>query len=304
MPFSEISLAGMISRSPWLSRQTIAPPRTNAPLSTSFERLNQNTEALMAEAIFNARLVVRVQNGEIARALVLENTGLGGGVILERIVPVKVIGSDIQHHRNLGMKVSMVSSWKLLISSTTQVSSVEALDEAYRRGSYVSADQRLTASGRDDFARQRRGRGLAVGAGDGNDLAFEEARRQFYLADDWDAQGARLHQLRNIERHARTDHDQVLIAEGAFAMLSGFHGYAVVEQQRNFVTKLLLRLGVGDGDPGATLLQEQSAGHAGLAKPDHQHAFAFNVHRAIGKGRAGLRPASNCALKGPASAVP
>ena len=33
---------------------------------------------------------------------------------------------------------------------------------------------------------------------------------------------ARLHQLRNIERHARADDDQVLIAEGALAVLSGF----------------------------------------------------------------------------------
>ncbi len=50
----------------------------------------------------NARLVVGIQNGEIVRALVLENAGLGGGVVLKRVVPVEMIGRDIQHHRNLG----------------------------------------------------------------------------------------------------------------------------------------------------------------------------------------------------------
>ena len=86
---------------------------------------------------------------------------------------------------------------------------------------------------------------------------------------------ARVYQLRNVEGHARTDDDQVLIAKCAFAVLSGFHADAVIEQQRDFLAKLLLRSGVGDGDLGAALGQKQSAGRAGLAQSHHQHAFAL-----------------------------
>ena len=192
-----------------------------------------------------------------------------------------MIGGDIQHHGDAGVKA--LDGLQLEAADLQHHPSVVggSLDEGDGRRSDISADQRLTASSRNNFARQRRGRGLPVGAGDGDDLAFEEARREFHLADDRNAQRACLHQLRNIEGHARTDHDQVLIAEGAFAMLSGFDGDAMIEQQRNFVTELLRRFGVGDGNPRAALLQEQSAGHAGLAQPNHQHAFAFDVHQRI-----------------------
>ena len=269
----------MISRSPWRSRQTICPPRTNAPLVTSFNRLNQNTGSFRGRSHRNARLVVRVQNGKIVRALVLENTGLGGGVILERVVPVKMVGGDIQHHRNPGMKA--LDGLQLEAADLQHHPGIVGgtLDEGDRRRSDISADQRLPASGRNNFTRQRGGRGLPVGAGDGDDLAFEKARSQFHLADDGDTQRTRLHQLRNIEGHARTDDDQVLIAEGAFAMLSGLDGDAMIEQQRNLVTELLLRFGVGDGHPRTALFQEQGAGHAGLAQSNHQHAFAFKVHQ-------------------------
>ena len=142
----------------------------------------------------------------------------------------------------------------------------------------VAADQRRASAGGDDLARQGGGRGLAVGAGDGDDLALQEARRQFDFADDGNAALARLHQLRHVEGHAGADDDQVLIAEGALAMLAGFDPDAVVEQRGNFLAKLLWRLGIGDGDPRAPVRQKQSAGHAGFAQPDHQHAFAFNIH--------------------------
>ena len=39
-------------------------------------------------------------------------------------------------------------------------------------------------------------------------------------------------------------------------MLSGLHADAVIEQDGNFIAKLLRRLGVGDGDPGSSLLRE------------------------------------------------
>ncbi len=211
----------------------------------------------MLQAIANARLVVGIQNGEIVRALVLEDAGLGGSIVLERVVAVKMIGRDVQHHRDLRMEG--LDRLQLKAADLQHHPGVVGglIDEGDRRRADVSADQRLAPASGDDLARQRRGRRLAVGAGDGDDLAFQEACRQFHFADDRNTERTRLYQLRNIEGNAGTDHDQVLIAKGALAMLSGLDGDAVIEQQGNFVAKLLLRLGVGDGDLRAALLQEQ-----------------------------------------------
>src|ERR1035437_3145072 len=178
----------------------------------------------------DARLVVRMQNGEIVRALIFENTSLGRGVILKRIVPVKMIGGDIQHHRNSRMKA--LDGLQLEAANLQHHPSIlgGTLDEGDCRRSDISTTQPLPPPSRNDSPRQRRGSGLAVGAADGDDLAFEEARSQFHLADNKNTQGTRLHQLRNIEGHARTDYDEVLIAEGALPVLSGFYADAVIEQ--------------------------------------------------------------------------
>src|ERR1019366_10165096 len=60
--------------------------------------------SLRSGSHLDARRVVRVENGKIVRALVLENASLGGGVIFKRMVPVKVIGGDVQHHCDARVK--------------------------------------------------------------------------------------------------------------------------------------------------------------------------------------------------------
>ena len=92
----------------------------------------------------------------------------------------------------------MVSNWKLLISSTSHVVVGGAINEGDGGSADVAAHQRWASAGGDDLARQRRGGGFAVGAGDGDDVALEEACREFHLADDGDAALAGMHQLRDI----------------------------------------------------------------------------------------------------------
>ena len=82
---------------------------------------------------------------------------------------------------------------------------------------------------------QRRRRGLAVGAGDGQDLALQKTRGQFQLADHRAAEVAGLHQFRRIQRHAGAHHDQVLAAEGQQAVAAGLHHDALFEQRRNLL---------------------------------------------------------------------
>ena len=47
-------------------------------------------------------------------------------------------------------------------------------------------------------------------------------------------------------RHSRADHDQVLVLKGALAVLSGFDRNSLLQQRRDFLVKLLLRLGIGN----------------------------------------------------------
>src|SRR5581483_10412475 len=133
-----------------------------------------------------------------------------------------------------------------------------------------AADQRLPSAPGDDLAGEGSGGGLSVGAGDGDDVALKKARGELDLADDG---------------NAGTDHDQVLLLEGALAVTPGFDGDAAIEQLGNFPAELVFSLGVGDGDAGALLFKEERGGDTGASESDHERALAFDVeglrHRAI-----------------------
>ena len=68
------------------------------------------------------------------------------------------------------------------------------------------------------------------------------------------SQRARVLQLRLVRRNAGAYDDQVLVAEGAFAVLACLNGDAAIQQRGNFALQLGLALGVGNNDPGAMLL--------------------------------------------------
>jgi hypothetical protein len=62
---------------------------------------------------------------------------------------------------------------------------------------------------------------------------------------------------------------------------AGLDRDAVIEQDRNFLPKLLLRLCVRHGNVRATRLQEQGRRHPGGAQADHEYAFVVEIHRLI-----------------------
>ncbi len=110
-------------------------------------------------------------------------------------------------------------------------------------------------------------------------LPCEEARRQLDFADDRNAEAARVLQRADVAGDSGADHNQILIAEGALAVLAGFHRNAAVEQRRNFSRELILALGIADGDARAARLQKERRGHARLAQSNHQNPFAFDIHK-------------------------
>ena len=146
------------------------------------------------------------------------------------------------------------------------------------RNADVAADQGGHSGLFEDFAEQRGGGGFAVGAGDGQDFAFEEAGGQFEFADDGEAEVAHLGQFGCVERNAGADDDQVLAAEGEQAVAAGFDVDALFEQGGNVFGEGFGAADVGDGDLGAAAAQKQGRGQAGFTQADDQYLFAFELH--------------------------
>ncbi len=175
----------------------------------------------------------------------------------------------------------------------------------------VAADLRGEAGFLEDFAEERGGGGFAVGAGDGEDLAFEEAGGKFQFADDGAAEIAGLHEFRCVERHAGADDDDVLAAEGEQAVAAGFDVDALVEEGGNVFGEGFSAADVRDGDLGSLTAQEECGGKAGFAESDDENFFAFELEhgcrtRIIHRGAEGLcRPEEAIPLRClPADGIP
>ncbi len=111
--------------------------------------------------------------------------------------------------------------WKLDTSRTDQRAVGAFFNERDDGDADVSANQGGQPCLLENLAYQCRRGGLSIGAGDGKHLSFEETRSQLQLADDGAAKAAGLGELRRIERHAGTDNDEILTAEGEQAVAAG-----------------------------------------------------------------------------------
>ncbi len=195
--------------------------------------------------------IVSVQDRVILRRLVLEDPRLGQHVGVEAVVAVEMVGRDVEDDGDFGMEA--LDALELEAGDLQHVVGVRGRIRNQRDGGRadVAAHQHLVSAHADDFAGQRRGGGLAVGAGDGEDVSLEKPRRQLDFADDGNALRARLLQLRHVAGHARADHDQVLVAEGALAVPAGLDRNAFVEERGDRRAKLVFGLGVGHADARA-----------------------------------------------------
>ena len=244
-------------------------------------RLNQKTWARVRPASPQAGGIVGIEDREILSLLILEDAGLGVGVGLERAVAVEVVGRNVEHHRNFWTKrLDRLQLEARYLEDHNRVR-LRGPDQGDRRRANIAADRCGKASSRDDFTRQSCGRGLSVGTCYGDDVPGQKLRRQLNLADHELTHSAGLHQGRGIHGDAGADHDEILSAEGAFAVSAGFDRDAVIEQDRNLFAQLVLRLGVRNRDFRPSRLQEQGGGHARLAQADDQNAFVGEIHRLI-----------------------
>ncbi len=134
-----------------------------------------------------------------------------------------------------GWKVSIDSSWKLEISSTTQVSGEDCSTKVmagvpmFPPTSVLRPPEAMISPVSVVVVV------LPLEPVMATIVSLQEARGQLDFADDRNAEAARVLQRSDIAGNAGAYHNQILIAEGALAVLAGFHRNAAVEQRRNFV---------------------------------------------------------------------
>ena len=238
----------------------------------------ENRRVRTSRGLGGAR-VVCVQHREVACVLRGKDALLGQRVVLKGAVPVEMIGRDVQDHRDLRMELFRAFELEAGNLQHRPRAFAALIDEAHHRHADVAGDQRRQTRLLQDFAGQRRRRGFAVGAGDGQDLAFQKARGQFQLADHRAAEVAGLHQFGRIQRHTGTDYDQVLAAKSQQAVAARLHHDALIQQRRNFLGKRLGRANIGYRHLRALPAQKQRRRKPGLPQAHHQNFFAFQFHR-------------------------
>ena len=254
------------------------PPSTHAPRSTRVFEGEPVDLGPGATGGSGGADIVGVENAVVVLVLRCKDALFGEGVVFEGAVAVEVVGRDVEDDGDGG--VELLSGFKLEAGDFEDgPGGVGAfVDEGDDGDADVAADEGGEAGLLEDFAEQRRGGGFAVGAGDGEDFAFEEAGGEFEFADDGQAEVAGLRKLGRVEWDAGADDDEVLAAEGEQAVAAGFDVDALFEEGGNVFGEGFGAADVGDGDLGAAAAQKESGSQAGFAQPDDQNFFAFEFH--------------------------
>ena len=126
--------------------------------------------------------IVGVQDRSVALELILEHAHLRGRVLLKRRVPVEMIGSEIQQHADFRPECFDRLELEAADLGYRDGVSVEASTQREQRSSNVAADQRRNVGRLQNVRDERRRRGLAVRAGDRDELASQKSPRQLYFA--------------------------------------------------------------------------------------------------------------------------
>ncbi len=133
----------------------------------------------------------------------------------------------------------------------------------------VAADERAQSGGLEHPADERRRRGLALGAGDGDDLAGEPPRGQFEFADDRHTGRPRRRERGQFRRHARTRHDEVGADEERRVVATQIECHAEAAQM---VFAGNRRRAIGQRDLRAAGGQQLRRSQAAARRADDEHA--------------------------------
>ena len=176
--------------------------------------------------------IVEIEDGAIVGLHEGNRPGLDLHVMLEGLVPVEVIGRDIEHHTDSEARPADGFQLKTAEFQNNPVVGAQLVETIEHRFADVAAPHHVEVTGAKHFGRQCGGRGFAVGAGDAGDPAGTGPEEEVDLTGDLDAALARGLDQRLVPGHTRTDH----------------HKVGPVEVLRAVVTK-------AGGDPGALQLR-------------------------------------------------
>ena len=194
---------------------------------------------------------------------------------------VEMVGRDVQNNRDFRPESLDRLKLKARYFEHDHRFGGCAVSQRDRGRSDVAAHKRRKPCRSHDFAREGSRSRLAVRSSDGDNWAGQKLRGKLDLADDTLAERSRLLQRRSVDRHARRNDDQILSAERALAVSSGFDGNPVVQQHGDFVAQFVAALGIGNRNLCAMPFQKQRRSHTGLPQADHQHAFAVQFHQCL-----------------------
>ncbi len=243
------------------------------PLAAEPEHLRAS-----APGHLHASGIIRIQNRKIFRVLVFKQPRLRVHISLKCPMPVEMIGRNVEHNPNL--RPETANGFELEAGNFQHNDRLRrrSFHQRNRRRPNVPADQRLESARCENLSNQRSGCSLPVRSRNADNRPRQKRRCQFNLSDDRLSQRPRLRDGCRIHGNPRADNDQVLILKCPLAMPAGFNCDPLVKQRRNFLAKLLFRLGVGNRDPRAARLQKQRRSHARAPQSHHQHAFSVEFH--------------------------
>src|SRR5690242_19271157 len=217
--------------------------------------------------------VIGVQHGKIAGLLVFENARFGRGIGVHGAVAVEMIGSVIQEHADVGTE----GGDEFELKAAEFGDGPGALGGGFDAGNQGRADVAGEQSGETRAAQNvfdERGRGgLAVGAGDADEFAFEETEGELDFAPDGDALLTRGAEDGSIGGNTGAGNDEIFLRERAGGMSVEFKIDACAAQGSQRFAKFRFAAGVGGGHTGSARGAEERGGHAGAREADDQHAF-------------------------------
>jgi len=138
-------------------------------------------------------------------------------------VVVQMIRGHVEEDRHGGMERYAPLELEAAHLDYCPVVLLGAAGVADEGGADVSADKDSPAALPQDVADERRGRGLPVGAGDGDEGRAEKASREFQLAEDRDARLRRRGKDGIRRRHAGGGNDEVYPRKNLRIVRGGLH---------------------------------------------------------------------------------
>ncbi len=148
------------------SRRTISPPSTVTPSSSGASSAKSKRRARRAARQRQRGGIVGVDDGPVVGVWFAKMRALACRVLVERRVPIEVVGDRFSSTAIHGWNVSVVSSWKLLTSTTWSDVGRDSATCALRAVPRLPPAVDVEAGFLQHPRRQRRRRRLAFRAGD------------------------------------------------------------------------------------------------------------------------------------------